>query len=99
MNKFLEAIKIVLERIANYLKPSKARITFVSATGTGTIASNSLKAAFRNSGGANGTVTSNGTSYTLEPDEIIVLDPGYMKYNDTITYDGTGTTLKIIIYY
>lgn len=87
-----------IDNIYGLLKPRNTFPVFVSSTTTGTIPEGTLKISFRNSGAANGTVTSNGTSYTLEPNEIITLDPGLNRKNDVITFTATGTTFKIIYY-
>lgn len=70
---------------------------FGNSSSTGTIAPCS-KVSFINSGAANATITSNGTSYTLVPNEIITLDPGTTRRNAVITFTATGTTLKYIYY-
>lgn len=70
---------------------------FGSSTTTGTIAP-CAKVSFINSGGANATITSNGTSYTLSPGEAITLDPGLYRRNSVITFTATGTTLKYVYY-
>jgi hypothetical protein len=93
-----EIIEQSLDKIFNLFRPIGVSPTFGSSTTTGTINAGTSKISFRNSGGANATITSNGTSYTLEPDEIIVLEPGIHRFNKIITFDATGTTLKYIYY-
>lgn len=96
MNKL--NIIAILTNIYNFFKPKAIFPVFVSSTTTGTIPTGTLKVAIRNSGAASGTVTANGTSYTLESQEIITLDPGFARRNDVITFTATGTTFKIIYY-
>lgn len=70
---------------------------FGSSTTTGTILE-CAKISFVNTGGANATITCEGTSYTLEPSEVIILEPGMNRRNEIITFVATGTTLKYILY-
>ena len=88
----------LLFKILEQLTPKEVFAVFGSSTTTGSVSAGCLKVSFINSGGANATVTSGGTSYTLEPDEIIILDPGIGRRNGLITFTATGTTLKYIIY-
>lgn len=71
---------------------------FTSSTTTGTIAAGFSKISIFNSGAGTGTVTSAGTTYTMSISEIINLDPGFLRKNERITFDATGTTFKIISY-
>jgi len=94
-----EKTEQLLTEILSLLKPSRTSVIFGSSTTTGSFLSGASKISIRNSGGANATITSNGTSYTLEPDEIISLEGGITRINNLITFDATGTTIKYIIYY
>ena len=91
-------IEQILQSILNLLSPKEVSAKFTSSTTTGTIAAGATKISFINVGAANGTVTSNGTDYTLTPNEVITLDPGFARRNDKVTFDATGTTFKIIEY-
>lgn len=94
-----ETTDLLLKEILALIKPRQTFPYFYSSTTTGTVAAGTIKISFTNSGGANVTITSNGTSYTLEPDEILDLDPGMNRVNNIITFDATGSTLKYVIYY
>jgi len=87
-----------LVQILNVLTTREFSPMFYSSTTTGTIAAGASKISIVNSGGVNATITSAGTSYSLEPNEVIVLDPGFNRRNDIITFDATGTTIKYILY-
>lgn len=88
----------LLAQILDVLTPKEVSAVFGSSTSTGSIAAGALKISFINAGGADATITSGGTSYTLEPDEIISLDPGVGRRNDVVSFTATSTTLKYIIY-
>lgn len=88
----------LLVKILEQLVPKEVYPVFGSSTTTGSISPGCLKVSFINAGAANTTITSGGTSYTLEPDEIIILDPGIGRRNGLITFTATGSTLKYIIY-
>ena len=91
-------IEQLLSQILAVLTPKEVSATFGSSTTTGTIAAGSLKISFINSGGVDATITSGGTTYTLEPSEIIDLDPGFGRRNNAVTFSATSTTLKYIVY-
>lgn len=91
-------IENILGRILAIISPKDVEAKFTSSSTTGTIAQGATKISIINSGGANGTVTSNATNYTLTPNEVITLDPGFNRRNGIVTFDATGTTFKIIEY-
>lgn len=91
-------IEKLIYNILQLLSPKTVTPMFGSATTTtGTIPPNS-KLSIINSGAADGTVTSNGTTYTLEPNEVIILDPGAFRRNEKVTFDVSSTTIKYIYY-
>lgn len=91
-------LESMVKVIQTLLTPKDVEAKFTSSTSTGTVYAGATKISFINSGAANGTVTSNGTSYTLTPNEVITLDPGFARRNGEVTYNATGTTFKIIEY-
>ena len=93
----MSTVEVLLKSVLEVLNPKTVAPVFGSSSGTGTI-NPCAKVSFLNSGGTSATITSNGTSYTLEPSESITLDPGLNRRNDTITFTATGTTLKYIYY-
>lgn len=88
----------VLKNIFNLFFPKTVDPLFISSTTTGTIAEGTTSIYVVNRGGATGTVTSNGSTYTLAANEAIELYPRLNRLNGKITFDGTGTTLKFIVY-
>ena len=98
MLRLIENISSKVSELTGFFKERKAELKFFSSTTTGTIVSNTKKVSIINAGGANATITAGGTNYSLTPNEVITLDPGPRFYNDTITFDATGTTIKYIVY-
>jgi hypothetical protein len=88
----------LLTKIVDIISQKEVAPIFGSSSSTGTFAAGASKISIINSGGANATITSAGTSYTLTPNETITLDPGFAKRNNVVTYNATGTTIKFIIY-
>lgn len=91
-------IEELLEKIVRAVVPLDMYAQFSSSTTTGTIAAGATKISIINSGGANATITSDGTNYTLEPNETLTLDPGFGRRNGIVTFNATGTTIKIVLY-
>ena len=70
----------------------------VSATGTGSVSVPVKNITFQNAGGANGTVTINGTVITLAAGKSLSFDAGGQGNTfptAMFSYNGTGTTLLI----
>ena len=94
----MDKISTFLKTIIGILTTKEVSPIFVSSTTTGTIAAGTSSIAIYNSGASTGTVTSAGSTYTMATGEIIILEPGFARRNDVITYSATGTTFKIITY-
>lgn len=93
----MSTIEKLLTAILQVFTTKTVSPVFGSSTTTGTVPPNS-KASFINVGGAAATITSNGTNYSLTPNEVITLDPGVARRNGAVTFDATGTTLKYVYY-
>jgi hypothetical protein len=91
-------IEQLLNTILGFLSTKTVTPMFGSAAATtGTILP-CTKLSIINNGGANCTITSNGTSYTLEPNETITLDPGSFRRNEKVTFDVSASSIKYIYY-
>lgn len=91
-------IEQLLNSILGLISPKEVTPMFGSASATtGTIVPNS-KLSIINNGGANCTISSNGTDYTLEPNEVITLDPGAFRRNEKVTFDVSSSSIKYIYY-
>lgn len=94
----MDRISQLLLNIIGIFTSKEVTPVFTSSTTTGTIAAGFSKISIFNSGAGTGTVTCEGTTYTMAIAEIINLDPGFLKKNPKVTFDATGTTFKIISY-
>lgn len=94
-----EQTEVLLKELVEILKPRNTSVGFYTSTTTGSIPANSLKVYIKNTGATAATITSNSTTYSLAASETIDLNPGPSRYNNLITFDATGTTIKYIVYY
>lgn len=96
----LEQVTLAIKEVFALLRPIQVNPALATVTNTtATIAAGAIKISMINSGGANATITSGDAStYTLEPNETLTLDPGLNRLNGSITINATGTVVKYIKY-
>ncbi len=98
-DKVLPAILAISGGSATPPTTENGVVTSVSATGSGTVAAGKYSVSVLNAGSANGTFN----GQTILPSQSITLTGYYDNFDSifyrlpAIAYDGTGTTLSIII--